>query len=367
MRQRRLSAVQLPKKPGRTRAQDEAQEPQTTPGCGRHPSAGSSDHGPRWVHLQPRRSGTERRGTTGMGHIHSELWFQSCEHRAWRHEPQHLHLCSLPERASSRANIHKLFWEHEQHPAASGLPAQQNAGQVLWLDDGKRTRYFLYAWTSNAGMGQGAQVVLGGNLNYTFNKYVTIGSGIFSLPGVRTLEGNFPYWLSVDSRLIADEFMRPSYTSGVRASGILRKGLIYQTMIGNNLSQLGVSAAQLPNYFKTNATALVWMPTTGEFGTGFGDFENHQQMATRLAVISLTARRTSRVSRTLRTRRTPSCDSPTAASFLRRASSDQESSSQMRFTRCSPLMAASSITAMRLRGSSTITGSAISKDSTRRA
>ncbi|MGA8741844.1 MAG: hypothetical protein WB561_11730 [Terracidiphilus sp.] len=151
-----------------------------------------------------------------------------------------------------------------------------------WMMD-KRMRYFLYAWTSNAGMGQGAQVVLGGNLNYTFNKYVTIGSGIFSLPGVRTLEGNFPYWLSVDSRLIADEFMRPSYTSGVRASGILRKGLIYQTMIGNNLSQLGVSAAQLPNYFKTNATALVWMPTTGEFGTGFGDFENHQQMATRLA------------------------------------------------------------------------------------
>lgn len=144
-------------------------------------------------------------------------------------------------------------------------------------------RYFMYAWTSNASQGQGAQVVLAGNLNYTFNKYLTVTAGIMSLPGTRSVEGNFPFWLAVDSRLIADEYMRPSYTSGIRASGTLRKGLIYQTMIGNNLSTLGVSAAQLPNYFQTNATALVWMPTTGEFGQGFGDFENHQKVATRVA------------------------------------------------------------------------------------
>ena len=33
-----------------------------------------------------------------------------------------------------------------------------------------KLRYFLYAWTSNANQGQGAQVVLAGNLQYTFNK-----------------------------------------------------------------------------------------------------------------------------------------------------------------------------------------------------
>ena len=144
-------------------------------------------------------------------------------------------------------------------------------------------RYFLYAWTSNASQGQPAQVVLAGNVSYTFKPYFTLTPGIMSLPGTRSVEGNFPFWLAVDSRLIADEFFRPSYTAGVRASGILRKGLTYQTMIGDNLSILGVSAAQLPNYFQTNATALVWMPTTGEFGQGFGDFEDHQQLATRLA------------------------------------------------------------------------------------
>lgn len=54
-------------------------------------------------------------------------------------------------------------------------------------------------------------------------------------------------------------------------------------MDGNNLSTLGVSAAQLNNKFDTLATALIWMPTTGEFGRGFGDFEDHQKLATRFA------------------------------------------------------------------------------------
>ena len=151
-----------------------------------------------------------------------------------------------------------------------------------WMLDPK-FRYFLYAWTSNASQGQGAQVVLAGNLNYSFNKFVSIGAGIRSLPGTRSVEGNFPFWLGVDTRLIADEFFRPSYTSGVWAWGQITKRLDYITMIGNNLSTLGVSAAQLNNGFNTFSSSLVWKPTTGEFGPGFGDFEDHQKLATRLA------------------------------------------------------------------------------------
>ena len=54
-------------------------------------------------------------------------------------------------------------------------------------------------------------------------------------------------------------------------------------MIGNNLSALGVSFAQLDGKPATTANALIWMPTTGEFGAGYGDFENHQKLATRVA------------------------------------------------------------------------------------
>lgn len=151
-----------------------------------------------------------------------------------------------------------------------------------WLFD-QKFRYFLYAWTSNASQGLGAQVVVAGNLNYSFNKYLTFSGGITSLPGTRSVEGNFPFWLAVDSRLIADEFFRPSYTSGLWAKGQITDRLNYQAMIGNNLSTLGVSAAQLNNKFDTLATALIWMPSTGEFGKGFGDFEDHQEVATRFA------------------------------------------------------------------------------------
>lgn len=150
-----------------------------------------------------------------------------------------------------------------------------------WLLD-EKFRYFLYAWSSNASQGLGAQVVLAGNVSYSFNKHANVGVGIRSLPGTRSTEGNFPFWLGVDTRLIADEFFRPSYTSGVWAWGKLTDRLDYIAMIGNNLSTLGVSAAQLNNGFSTFSTSLVWTPTTGEFGVGFGDFEHHEKLATRL-------------------------------------------------------------------------------------
>jgi len=151
-----------------------------------------------------------------------------------------------------------------------------------WLFDPK-FRYFLYAWTSNASQGQGAQVVLAGNLNYTFNKHFNFAGGITSLPGTRSVEGNFPFWLGVDTRLIADEFFRPSYTSGIWAKCEIVNHLRYQVMLGNNLSTLGVSAAQLNNKPDTLASALVWTPTKAEFGEGSGDFEDHQNLAGRLA------------------------------------------------------------------------------------
>jgi hypothetical protein len=147
----------------------------------------------------------------------------------------------------------------------------------------EKFRYFLYVWTSNASQGLGAQVVLAGNLNYTFNKYMTLYGGITGLPGTRSVEGNFPFWLGVDSRHIADEFFRPSYTSGVWARGNLADRLSYQAMIGNNLSTLGVSAAQLNNKFNTIASALVWNPTGDPFGDDYGDFEHHEKLSTRLA------------------------------------------------------------------------------------
>ncbi len=43
--------------------------------------------------------------------------------------------------------------------------------------------------------------------------------------------------------MIADEFFRGSYTSGLWAWGKITDTLKYRVMIGNNLSQLGVDAS----------------------------------------------------------------------------------------------------------------------------
>ena len=152
-----------------------------------------------------------------------------------------------------------------------------------WFTDPK-LRFVAYAWTSGTSQGQTSQVVVGGNLTYAFDPHLTMGGGIGALPGVRTLEGTYPYWLPLDNRLIADEFFRPSYTMGVWADGNVIERLKYQVMLGNNLSQFGVDASQIDDGLNTLVMALKWYPTTGEFGarSGFGDFDDHQKVATRL-------------------------------------------------------------------------------------
>jgi hypothetical protein len=149
-----------------------------------------------------------------------------------------------------------------------------------------KMRYYLYVWSSNSSQGDAAQVVGAGNLTWSFNRHVSVGAGITSLPSVRSTEGQFPYWLGVDDRMIADEFFRGSYTSGVWLKGELSTKLKYQAMFANNLSTLGVSAAQLDNRLDTQSFSLVWLPTTGEFGlwNTFGDYDDHQKLATRIGI-----------------------------------------------------------------------------------
>jgi Protein of unknown function (DUF3011) len=149
-----------------------------------------------------------------------------------------------------------------------------------------KMRYYLYVWSSNASQGDPAQVVGAGNLSWTFNRHVSVGVGITSLPTVRSTEGQFPYWLGVDDRLIADEFFRGSYTSGVWLKGEFHTKVKYMAMFANNLSTLGVSAAQLDNRLDTQSYSVQWLPTTGEFGlwNTFGDYDDHEKVATRIGV-----------------------------------------------------------------------------------
>lgn len=150
-----------------------------------------------------------------------------------------------------------------------------------WVFDPK-FRYLLYTWTSNTSQGDGAQVVVAGNLKYRFNKALDVGVGIDALPGARSMYGTFPIFNKVDVRTMADEFFRPSYTTGIWSSGEIAEGLSYKLMLGNNLSQLGVNAAKLDDSMDTWSGRIQWLPTTGEFGqqSGYGDFDEHENLAT---------------------------------------------------------------------------------------
>lgn len=154
-----------------------------------------------------------------------------------------------------------------------------------WLFD-PNFMFRAWVWTQNAAMGEGAQVVVGGQLEYHLNDYFTIYGGIAPLPSTRSTNWTYPYWLKMDNRTIADEFFRASYTSGFWADGKITDGLLYRVMIANNLSALGVSASQLDNQFNTMSGSVWWMPTTGEYGPleGVGDYEYHDRLATRLGI-----------------------------------------------------------------------------------
>jgi hypothetical protein len=147
-------------------------------------------------------------------------------------------------------------------------------------------RYLTYVWSANTSQGQGAQVVVAGNLSYRFDETFNLGVGIGGLPTTRSLEGSWPRFLKVDSRPMADDYFRGSYSSGIWGDGKLGDFVNYRVMLANNLSQLGVDATQMDNTLDTASVALWCMPTTGEYGPGggYGDFEHHEKLATRVGV-----------------------------------------------------------------------------------
>jgi hypothetical protein len=143
-------------------------------------------------------------------------------------------------------------------------------------------RFNVWYWTSNANMGQGAQVVGAGDIKYEVNKHLTLAGGVQALPCVRTTLYNFPNWPTQDARAMADEYFRGSYTMGIWIQGELVKNVYYKSMLGDNLSILGVDAGQLDNGFDTWSTSLWWV--TNDYGRQltYTDFEHHCKPATAL-------------------------------------------------------------------------------------
>lgn len=198
-------------------------------------------------------------------------------------------------RALNQQPSDQTAYDHLGAPIAVDPRLDFNLHRVMihfkgWLYD-ERFRYSITNWTVN----DTEQVRIVGHLNYVFDKTFILSAGVNGLPGTRTLNNSHPYWLGHD-RVMADEFFRPGFTSGIWAAGELPGTLNYRVMVGNNLSQLGVPTKKMTRDLATSATFFI-QPTTGEFGPlgGFGDFEYHEELATRFG-ISMTNHREDRAS-----------------------------------------------------------------------
>jgi len=154
-----------------------------------------------------------------------------------------------------------------------------------WLYDPKLI-YTVFFWTVNP-TDQRAIFI---NLGYQFSRKFSIYAGIAGNPGTRSLQGSHPYWLGHD-RVMADEFFRPYFGSGVWAQGEPLEGFWYNVMVGNSNSQLGVTAVELDRRYTTSGSAW-WMPTTKEFGPrgGYGDYDWHDKVATRFGISTTQSR-----------------------------------------------------------------------------
>jgi hypothetical protein len=156
---------------------------------------------------------------------------------------------------------------------------------IVWLKGwmgNRKVFYNIAFWTVNTTN----QVAIFGNLGYQFHRAFNLYAGINGNPGTRSLQGSHPFWLGHD-RVMADEFFRPYFGSGVWAQGQLTAGLWYNVMLGNSNSALDIKATQLDREF-TPSASMWWMPTTKEFGPrgAFGDWEWHDKLATRVGISS---------------------------------------------------------------------------------
>jgi len=142
--------------------------------------------------------------------------------------------------------------------------------------------YAITLWTVNTT----DQRAIFGNIGYQFSRKFSIYTGLNGNPGTRSLQGSHPYWLAPD-RVMADEFFRPFFGSGVWAQGEPVAGFWYNAVVTTSSSSLGVRSSQLDRDF-TSGASVWWMPTTKEFGPrgAYGDWEMHEKVATRFGVSS---------------------------------------------------------------------------------
>ncbi|MGE3315258.1 MAG: porin [Planctomycetaceae bacterium] len=122
--------------------------------------------------------------------------------------------------------------------------------------------------------------VLDGWVGWHFSDAFEVQAGKRKVPGTRN-------WLlgAFDTRLVdrpfANEFFRPSRTTGVWFVGDPTETTHYELMVGQGYNTEGLTPSQSGNDFATGGS--VWWDVTGNYGPGRPmDFEIHDELAVRI-------------------------------------------------------------------------------------
>ncbi len=154
---------------------------------------------------------------------------------------------------------------------------------MIWVSGFFYDPRFLYTITVWS-LPSTEQTLAFGLLRYIVSRPLVVGAGIGPSLTARSMQGSWPFWAGSD-RQMAEEFYRGGFASSFFITGEPISRFYYTAAINRSLSQLGITAANDNRSFAYSASAY-WMPTTGEFGPrgGFGDLEEHQELATRFGL-----------------------------------------------------------------------------------
>ena len=159
----------------------------------------------------------------------------------------------------------------------------------VWLSGffyNPKLRYTIAVWS----LPTTQQTLVFGVLRYNVARPLQLGCGIGPNLTIRSMQGSWPFWAGSD-RQMGEEALRGGFSSSFFLTGTPIDRFNYTVAVTNNLSQLGTTASNDTRDLGYSGS-LWWMPTTGEFGPrgGFGDLENHQQVATRFGMSACTSR-----------------------------------------------------------------------------
>ena len=158
------------------------------------------------------------RARRDLGRVRPRQRFPGRQGKRRRAVDQRLRAGALHEPDARRADLHRS--PRQRAHASTAATTSSRTGSWSSSRGGSGTPKLVYTITFWTVLDTNQNAIFA-NLGYQFSRKFSLYAGLNGNPGTRSLQGSHPYWLGHD-RVMADEFFRPYFGSGVWASGRTR-------------------------------------------------------------------------------------------------------------------------------------------------